>query len=193
MRLAVSNTNAFLLAAALSALFVLAACSVKETPQNGNKNIDIQTLLGGIHVSTSVDAAKDVGLPVYPGARPKPHTAEDKNSANVNLSTAFFGLKVAVLDFLSDDPPAKIAAFYRTALRNYGTVLECHSGSHTGNVGPPTGPFGELHCDGPNVGDTLELKVGTQDRQHVVAIKPYAGGTEFSLVYVNAHSKGEAL
>jgi hypothetical protein len=141
-----------------------------------------------------VDAARDVGLPIYPGAKPKPPTPNDKNSANVNISTAFFGLRVAVVEFVSDDSPAKVAQFYRKELLEYGSVVECHSNwDSVTDVHKDKSGSHELHCDGPSTGDTLELKVGTEERQHVVAIKPSGSGTEFALVYVSTRGKGEAL
>src|ERR1700745_1079085 len=87
-----------LVVAALVVL-LLSACSVNvKKEQNGeDKQVDIQTPVGGIHVSKGASVA-DVGLAVYPGARlkQKDSDGEDK-SANVNISGIGFGLKVVAL------------------------------------------------------------------------------------------------
>jgi hypothetical protein len=35
----------------------------------------------------------------------------------------------------------------------------------------------------------VELKVGTKQNQHIVAIEPEGSGSKFSLVYVRTHGK----
>src|SRR5215471_9496247 len=70
MRIRRLLASSFLLVMACIAVLVLAACSVDVKNHDGeDKNVDIRTPIGGIHVSNDVDA-KDTGLPVYPGARP---------------------------------------------------------------------------------------------------------------------------
>jgi len=53
-----------------------------------------------------------------------------------------------------------------------------------------TGKHGsnELTCEGSG-GTDVELKVGKQDDQHIVAVRPEGKGSSFRLVYVRAHSK----
>ncbi|MGC1964440.1 MAG: hypothetical protein WA423_13150, partial [Candidatus Sulfotelmatobacter sp.] len=86
--------------AGLAALLILPACSVnvKKEADGQDKQVDIHTLLGGVHVSNEADAA-DVGLPVYPGAKLKEKDSDggDK-SANVNISGFGYGLKVVALE-----------------------------------------------------------------------------------------------
>jgi hypothetical protein len=181
-------------AAGMAALFVLPACSVnvKKEPNGQDKQVDIHTLLGGVHVSNQVDVA-DVGLAVYPGARLKEKDSDggDK-SANVNISGFGFGLKVIALEYQSDDSATKVLSFYKDQLKKYGSVLECHTadlnldmnmGSHDSK-----NDSNELTC-GPNHGSNIELKVGRKDDQHIVAVKSDGGGSSFSLVYVRTHGK----
>ena len=89
-----------LLAACLLALLTLVGCSVNvKNGENGeNKKVDIETPIGGIHVDNNANA-RDTGLPVYPGARlkEKEENGEEK-SANVNISSGRFGLKVVRLN-----------------------------------------------------------------------------------------------
>src|SRR5271156_2365238 len=70
--------------AAVAAILISSACSVNvQKEANGqDKQVDIKTLLGGVHVSKQADAA-DIGLPVYPGARPKEKDSDGSDkSAN---------------------------------------------------------------------------------------------------------------
>ncbi len=95
----------FALGVATLAALLLPACSINvKKEQNGDdKQVDINTLVGGIHVSKGADAA-DVGVAVYPGARLKQDDSNGKDkSANVNISSFGFGLKVVALEYRSDD------------------------------------------------------------------------------------------
>jgi hypothetical protein len=180
--------------AGLATLLVLPACSlnVKKEADGQDKQVDIHTLLGGVHVSNQADVA-DVGLPVYPGA-----TLEDKDSdgsnksANVNISGFGYGLKVVALEYKSDAAPAKVLSFYRDQLKRYGNVLECHTsrGNWNVNMGSHGSKDGsnELTCEGSG-GNDIELKAGKQDDQHIVAVRSEDGGSSFSLVYVRTHGK----
>jgi hypothetical protein len=171
---------------------LLPACSVNvKKEQNGeDKQVDIDTPVGGIHVSKGANVA-DVGLAVYPGARlrRKDSNGEDK-SANVNISGFGFGLKVVALEYESDDAPDKLVAYYRDQLQKYGHVLECHTSHFNVNTDMKDSDHGshELTCEGTS-GRNIELKVGTKENQHIVAVEPGGKGSNFSLVYVRTHGK----
>jgi hypothetical protein len=178
------------------AAFVFSACSVnvkKNSDGSGDKNVDIKTPFTDIHIQKDADA-KDAGLPVYPGSRLKPKSGNDDSTANVNLSAFGFGLKVVVLKYESDDQPAKIQKYYQDELRKYGSVLECHT-SHKGDYDAKINgkSSGQLKCSGDNSGNVVELKVGTEGNQHVVAIEPQSKGTDFTLVYVHTHDKDDTI
>ena len=182
-------------ALALAGLIVLPACSVnvKKGANGEEKKVDIETPVGAIHVDKGADV-RETGLSVYPGARQK---AESKNgeeqSANVNISSGLFGLKVVAIEYVSDDPPDKIAAYYRDQLKHFGTILECHTSNRHGNAGDVDVHMGkdgdknssQLTCE-HDTGNTLELKVGTKQNQHIVSVSPQDGGkgTDFALVFV---------
>jgi hypothetical protein len=180
------------LAIATLAMLLLAACSINvEKGKNGeDKKVDISTPVGGIHVSNDADAA-DVGLPVYPGARLKQHDSngEDK-SANVNISGLGYGVRVVALEYTSNDSPAKLVAFYKDQLKKYGNVLECHVAHMEVNSDIKSSDSGhhELTCEGTS-GNNVELKVGTRENQHIVAVESDGKGSSFSLVYVRTHGK----
>lgn len=177
------------------AVLILSGCSVnvKKGNDGEDKKVDIKTPFGEIHVDKAADA-RDTGLAVYAGARPKPKSHEgDEKSANVNISTSAFALKVVAVEYESDDPPNKIAAFYQNELKKYGTVLECHT-SHRGHWGPDHNHGSEeLKCEGDDRGNTIELKAGTRSNQHIVSIDPQGKGSDFALVYVRTHGKEDTI
>lgn len=175
---------------------ILPACSINvQKEQNGqDKKVDIRTPIGGIHVSKEATAA-DIGLPVYPGARLKPDISDHNNkSANVNISGFGYSLKVVAMQYESDDAPSKIVAFYDDQLKKFGSVLVCHTSGFDVNAdvkGLDNGPH-ELTCQ-ESTGSNIELKVGTKENQHIVAIESEGKGSTFSLVYVHTHGKDEEI
>ena len=182
------------LALALSATLALPVLA----QDSQNKNLDIQSSVGDLHVGSDADARK-AGLPLYPGARIKTGTSDgDSNQANLSLFTEAFGFKLVISNYESDDAPAKIIDFYRDKLKKYGKVLECHTQKHGGNVevhddddkDSKDKKSKELKCDENSVPET-ELKVGTEDNQHAVAIEPRDGGkgSTFALVYLHTRGK----
>jgi hypothetical protein len=175
-----------------AAVLLLPACSVnvKKEGNGQDKQVDIKTLVGGIHVSKDADVA-DTGLTVYPGARPRQKGSGDDKSANVNISGFGFGLKVVALEYQSDDSPAKLVAFYKDQLKKYGSVLECHTSGHFDvnmKGSHDNSESHELTCDGAS-GNNIELKAGNKENQHIVSVEPDGTGATFSLVYVHTHGK----
>ena len=192
------KTSSWLSIAVILALALLPACSVnvKDHDDDGNSKVDISTPVGGIHVDQNADA-RDIGLPVYPGAKQKPKGNDgDQKRANVNLSAFGFGLKVVALEYESDDPPDKIIAFYQNQLKKYGNVVQCH-GSRAkidddaqvvgGKKGYVAG--GTLKCDADDGGKTVELKTGTDDNQRIVSVDPEGKGSDFCIVWVRLRGK----
>jgi hypothetical protein len=177
---------------AILAALLLPGCSVnvKKEKNGEDKRVDISTPVGGIHVSKDANAG-DVGLAVYPGARLKQKDGGDDKNANVDISGFGFGLKVVALEYESDDAPDKLVAFYRDQLKKYGnSILECHT-AHldvNANVKDSDRNSHELTCEGSS-GSNVELKVGTKENQHIVAVEPEGKGSSFSLVYVRTHGK----
>lgn len=194
----IRNNLQFLLALAAGGLLALIfpACSINvQKESNGqDKKVDIRTPLGGIHVSKQATAS-DIGLPVYPGARLKPDQTDDDNkSANVNISGFGYSLRVVALQYDSDSAPSQVVAFYDNQLRKFGNVLVCHTdhldvGAH---VNDHNDGSQELSCEG-SAGADIELKVGTKENQHIVAVEPEGKGSTFSLVYVRTHGKDEEI
>lgn len=183
----------------MAVLFILAGLALPLFSQDSganDKNLDIRSSVGDLHMGGDADAKK-VGLPLYPGARLK---SDDRNNNQANLSifTEAFGMKLVVANYASDDAPSKVIDFYRDKLKRYGKVLECHSSKHGGDVDvrdsdndsdKSSSKSKELKCD-EDSGPVTELKVGTEDNQHIVAVEPGEGkGTHFALVYVHTRGK----
>jgi len=174
----------FLALAALSG--ALAGCSITTHDKHDGKgdNVDIKTPLGSIKVQEGRTDVKDTGLALYPGARSVKEFDEKHNSANVDISSSFFGVKVVALKFESDDSPDKVMTFYRKEMGKFGKVLDC-TGSFNMNFRMRE-KDSEVTCNGSNTGHEYrqELKVGTENNQRIMAIKPKGNGSEFALVYV---------
>lgn len=186
--------------ALFAALCVLPACSInvdKNGEKDGSKRVDIQSPVGDLHVSEKADI-HDAGLSVYPGAQPAPKdNSDDEKSANVNLALPGFQLKVVAAEFLSDDAPDKITAYYDRELQKFGKPIQCHGeysngGRINGHSSHGNDDFQQpVACDKSGSGESLELKVGTEGNQHIVAVKPNSKGTRFALVYVRMHTGKE--
>src|ERR1051326_6057243 len=179
---------AFLLGvAALLSLGVLCGCSVSTHENaNGKKNdVDIKSPFGSLSVREGHTDVRDTGLSAYPGARVKKDDDDDRNNANVDISSPLFGVKVVAVKFESDDAPDKVLSFYRKEMGKYGKVVDCTGGfglnfrGHRDQDAPVT-------CDGHDSGHKYneELKVGTENNQRVLAIKSRGSGSEFAVVYV---------
>jgi hypothetical protein len=184
-----------------SALVLISTLGIPVVAQNSgsdHNHVDIQTDSGSLHVGDDADAKK-IGLPLYPGAKLKTDN-ENNNQANLALFTEAFGMKLLVANYASPDSPNKILDFYRDKLKRYGKVLECHTDKHGGDVDvhddddkkdSKNSKSKELKCDDNNSGPVTELKVGTEDDQHIVAVEPAdsAKGSTFALVYVHTRGK----
>ncbi len=188
--------NRYFVVVAVLAAALLSACSVNvrdSDKEKGEKNVDIKTPLGSLQVRNEAQVA-DTGLSVYPGAHRKEKTTgdTDNHAANINISSSLFGVKVVALEYETDDSPDKVMAYYRKELGKWGKVLECPGGTDEGITfkGDEDSGSKELTCGkGHGDGKTTELKAGTRERQHIVAIKRTGKGTDFGLVYVQARGK----
>jgi len=192
------------LSLSLAAMVALPALAQQSDTQD--KSLDVRSSVGDLHVGKDADA-HNAGLPLYPGAHPK--RDENNDPVNFGVATEGFGLKLVVAKYESDDAPAKVVDFYREKLKKYGRVLECHSQKHGGDVSMNSDDQDsqeagsknskdknkdkeskQLKCDSDG-GPVTELKVGTEDNQHVVAVEPRDSGkgATFALVYVRTRGK----
>jgi hypothetical protein len=174
----------------LGTLLAVAGCHVQvDKGKNGeDKNVKIDTPLGGLHVRADQTSASDLGLPIYPGAMVAPDHEGDK-SADVHLGFGRFQLRVKVVTYETADDRDKVVAFYKNAMSRFGEVITC-DGNHA--VGSPT-ITGEgltcsedskvqLHGNGIDDDNGFNLRAGSKHHQHIFAIKNGGEGTKFSLV-----------
>ena len=177
-------------------LAVISGCRVHvDKGVNGeDKNVQVDTPFGGVHVNTDQTTATDLGLPVYPSAQIVRDNDNEK-SADVHLGFGEWELRVKVVNYSTPDSKDKVVAFYKKALARYGDVITCQGNTP---VGTPTKTSEGLSCaddkgSGTNVqigrsdygsgSNGLELKAGSRRHQHVVGIEDSEGGqTRFHLV-----------
>lgn len=193
--------STWMLAAAAAVLLSACNLKVKEEGKEGNKNVAISSSLGDLKVRTDEVNPSDTGLSVYPGSRLKPK--EDKNhdnKANVDINTPWFGVKVVALTYESNDDSEKIWGYYRDEMtKKWGKPLECRPGSS--DMDRKKENKDDLSCHDKNKNsvnidaDTseMQLKVGSEDKQHVVAVKKENGKTQYSLVYVTVRGERDSI
>jgi hypothetical protein len=174
---------------AAGVLLVVAGCRIQvdKNEDGKDKNVKIDTPMGGLHVRTNQTSAADVGLPVYPGAQIAPDKDGDK-AADVHLGFGEWQLRVKVVTYRTPDSQDKVMAFYQKALGRYGDVVQC-DGDHA--TGSPTVTREGLDCSDDkskahvHISDDtqISLKAGSRRHQHIFAIHNTDGaGTRFSLV-----------
>jgi hypothetical protein len=194
-----ASYGAFIFATTFTLILALpsvAAGQQQTEKSDQDKTIDIRSSVGDLHMGKDADA-HSAGLALYPGAKLK-RDEENSDAVNLGILTQAFGMKLVVAKYDSNDAPGRIVDFYREKLKKYGKVLECHSNEHGGDVHTDVDDrknqsSKELKCDGDNTGPVTELKVGTEDNQHIVAIEPSGKGSTFALVYLYTRGKQDDI
>ncbi len=182
--------NASGLARAVCLLAFLSFALPFWAQENTDKHKDKSEINLNLGANKNV-TAKDIGLAIYPGARP--HKDEGKNDSGAAQLWAWYnnsGFKLVVLKFESDDSPDKISAFYRKQLEKYGEVLDCSASSQKANEAAKNSPH-KLTCDDDETqmkSGHFQYKAGTKEEQHLVGIEPNGSGSIFHLVYVKSRS-----
>jgi len=181
----------------------VAGCRVHvEKDANGHeKNVQVDTPFGGVHVNTDQTTAADLGLPVYPGAQITRDKDNDK-SADIHMGFGEWELRVKVVSYTTPDSQDKVVAFYKKAMGRFGDVITCQDNAP---VGAPTTTAEGLTCsedahahvkvnsDGHDYGyhgsSGFELKAGSTRHQHIVGFESSAPGqTRFALVALDLPS-----
>lgn len=166
------------------ALLSLAVASCNAGDSDGKNGL-------GLRVSDDATAA-DAGLPDYPGAKPYKDEGSSESAANLGISTPLFGLKVVAMNLETGDDPQRVARFYQKAMSKYGKVLECTEDDSNSRSRTADSDSNELKCDFDDPGShSVVYKVGTEENQRIVTIKPHGDGTRFSLVHVDVRDEDE--
>jgi hypothetical protein len=180
-----------ILATVVLATVAIGGCRVEEHKNGDNKDVSVATPFGGVKVKTNdATGIEGIGLPVYPGAELVKKKDKDNGSADVNLSFGKFQLRVKAASYRTPDTPEQVNSFYRNALKQYGSVIQCN---HDQPIGTPTRTEEGLTCSdndkkhvdvdtSSSSSDKVELKAGSKQHQHIVAIEPENSGTKFGLV-----------
>jgi hypothetical protein len=183
---------------ALAAALGICGCRVHvDKDANGKeKNVQVDTPFGGVHVNTDQISASDLGLPVYPGAEQMRDSDNDK-SADVHLGFGDWQIRVKAVNYSTPDSRQKVIEFYKKALSRFGDVITCNGHSA---VGTPAVTHEGLSCEEDEKGDgngkvkfdskdfnqDFELKAGSKRHQHIVGFKdPKDGKTRFALVAID--------
>jgi hypothetical protein len=169
-------------AAVLGAIVVAGvACSA----QDSGVNLDL-------HANSHV-TAKDIGLPLYPGATPWKDKDND-SAANLGFGLNAFHFSLLAASYATGDSPARVLDYYRKPLSRYGEVLECYRGkpagaltvTHSGLTCSST-KSGNIEVNGKGDSSTdHELRAGTPLRFRIVGVSDTQDGkTKFGLVYLD--------
>ncbi len=181
---------------------LLAGCRVDTHKNGADKDVSIGTPFGSMNVKTDeANALAKTGLTPYPGASPVHKHGDDHGAADVNMSFGSFRLGVHAVELQTPDPQDKVLAFYRKDMGRYGAVLTCR-GNQT--VGQPPRTQDGLTCNDHKTvqeyhtsGDSIELRAGSETRQHVVGVHAEDGATHIGLVALdlpsdsNKHDSGD--
>lgn len=168
-------------------MVVVSGCRIQvdKSKDGQDKNVKIETPMGGLHVKTNDMTAADVGLPVYPGAQVVPDHDNDK-AADIHMGFGKWQLRVKVINYQTSDSQDQVMAYYRKALGRYGDVIECN---HDIPVGTPTATREGLTCGDHNKnvhvneGEDINLRAGSKHHQHIVGFKKVDNSkTKFTLV-----------
>ncbi|HEY6507212.1 MAG TPA: hypothetical protein VIY56_04315 [Vicinamibacterales bacterium] len=166
------------------AVLPLAACEVRvqRDADDHPTDVEVDTPLGDVSVGSDA-VPSDVGLPVYPGARPVvDHDHHD--NANVSIDSPFGDVRVAALKFESDAAPEAIAEYYRRVMETYGAVTVCRGEIDFDEGDSERAPRCKDRQGRRDRG--IQVAVGTEGNFRLAAVKPRGDGSEFAVVYVRA-------
>jgi hypothetical protein len=183
------------MAAGVAAILALPGCRVHVDKDSGGKekNVQVDTPFGGVHVNTDQTSAADLGLPVYPGAEPVKDDEKHK-SADVHLGFGEWQLRVKEVSYGTSDSKEKVTAFYKKALGRFGDVITCQGNSpvgkpavtHEGLSCENNEKNGKVKLDDNDFNQDFQLKAGSKRHQHIVGFEDSKDGqTRFALVAID--------
>jgi hypothetical protein len=165
------------LAPSLLAVTVLTTQSAASFAQDSGINL-------ALHANSHAGAA-NIGLPAYPGATLS-KDADNESAADLGLTVGEFHFSLLAANYVTNDSPAKVLAFYRKPLSRYGEVLECNQGNPVGALKVTHSGLTCGHASGDtNTSTEHELRAGSPLQYRIVGIDDsHPGFTHFGLVYL---------
>jgi hypothetical protein len=140
-----------------------------------------------VHANTHA-TAKDIGLPVYPGATPFKDKDSDSSSADLGFLLNSFHISVKAVSFVTTDSPEHVLEFYKKPLAKFGEVLECDHGKPVGSLtvtksGLTCGDHKSGHMTSIGSDSDHELRAGMPEQFRIVGVDSTENGkTKFGLV-----------
>jgi hypothetical protein len=110
----------------MTVLMAAVSLAVPSFAQDSDFNLNVH--------ANSHATAKDIGLPVYPGATPFKDKDSDSSSADLGFLLNSFHFSVKAVSFVTTDSPEHVLEFYRKPLAQFGQVLECDHGKPIGSL-----------------------------------------------------------
>jgi hypothetical protein len=168
--------------AVLSAIVLMTAVSfaVPSFAQSADFNLNV-------HANTHA-TAKDIGLPIYPGATPFKDKDSDSSSADLGFLLNSFHISVKAVSFVTTDSPEHVLEFYKKPLAKFGEVLECDHGKPVGSLtvtksGLTCGDHKNGHMTLNGSDSDHELRAGMPEQFRIVGVDSTENGkTKFGLV-----------
>jgi hypothetical protein len=168
--------------AVLPAIVLVTAVSsaVPSFAQSSDFNLNV-------HANTHA-TAKDIGLPVYPGATPFKDKDSDSSSADLGFLLNSFHISVKAVSFVTTDSPEHVLEFYKKPLAKFGEVLECDHGKPVGSLtvtksGLTCGDHKRGHMTWNGSDSDHELRAGMPEQFRIVGVDSTENGkTKFGLV-----------
>jgi hypothetical protein len=139
-----------------------------------------------LHANSHASAA-DIGLPTYPGATLYKEPGND-SAADLGLTAGDFHFALLAVNYVTSDSAARVLAFYRKPLSQYGEVLECNQGKPVGALTVTRSGLtcGQVGSDNTNSSTDHEIRAGSPHQFRIVGIDDsHPGSTRFGLVYLD--------
>lgn len=178
-------TNRMLILVVAVAVSSTALFAQDQTPSSSEKHkVVVETESGRYGVGAEKLDPKQLGVAIYPGS--KVNESENASSdASLSLDWGKDSTRLYLQNYVTSDSADKVLAFYRKQLSTYGAVLECRNGK------PLAAVPSQLKCESDKDDNSIELKVGTEQKEHMVGVTPTAGGAQFEVAYLDKtrHSK----
>jgi hypothetical protein len=171
------------LAVALSSAAVYA--QEKGPKSNHEKHtLRLETDSGRYGVGSDKLDPKQLGVAIYPGAKVDERDNDGKG-ASLSLDWGRDSTRLYVQKYVTSDSADQVVSFYRKQLSKFGAVLECRDGK------PLAAVASELKCEDGKDDKGIELKAGTEKKQHIIGVTPNDEGAEFEVVYLEETKRGE--